>query len=83
MEAKCIEASASVSVGGKIQIVKFEYSQDYHFSINRKYEVPEDWSEKDVDKFQLGKCAELRAEVEKLADAELTSLIQQRDELNS
>lgn len=83
MEAKCIEASASVSVGGKIQIVKFEYSQDFYFSMNRKYEVPSDWSESDVEKFQLGKCIELRAEVEKLADAEMTSLIAQRDELNS
>jgi hypothetical protein len=83
MDAKCIEASASVSVGGRIQIVKFEYSQDFHFSMNRKYEVPSDWSEDDVKNFQKEKCAELRAEVEVFASAELNDLINQRDEINS
>ena len=83
MEPKCVEASASVSVGGRIQIVKFEYSQDFHFSLNRKYEIPEGWTEDQVKDFQQEKSVELRAEVEVMADKELSDLIAQRDELNS
>lgn len=83
MEPKCVEASASVSVGGRVQIVKFEYSQDFHYSLNRKYEIPEGWTEADVQKFQLDKSAELRTEIEQLAEAELVELMNQRDELNS
>jgi hypothetical protein len=83
MDPKCIEASASVSVGGRVQIVKFEYSQDFHYSQNRKYEIPEDWTEEDVKRFQADKSAELRADLEKLAEAELIELMNQRDELNS
>lgn len=83
MDPKCIEASASVSVGGRIQIVKFEYSQDFHFSFNRRYEIPDDWTEEDVKRFQLDKSAELRAEIETMAEAELAELMAQRDELNS
>ena len=43
-EAKPLEVSVSSSVGGKVQIIKFEYSEDYHFSQTEKWSVPEDWT---------------------------------------
>lgn len=78
----CTEVLCSSSVGGKVQIVKFEYTADYHFSISRKYTIPEGWSESDVEAFQTDKVIELRGLLEKIDDAEMTELLKQRDEAN-
>ena len=33
------EISVSTSVGGKVQIVQYQNSQDYHYSVSQKWEV--------------------------------------------
>lgn len=81
-EPRCTEATVSSSVGGKVQIVKFEYSQDFHYSFTRKYDVPENWTEQDVKDFQQDKVVELRTQLEGLANAEVEELMKQRDGLN-
>ena len=53
-EAKPLEVSVSSSVGGKVQIIKFEYSEDYHFSQTEKWSVPEDWTEEQVAEYVAG-----------------------------
>lgn len=78
-EPRCIEASASVSVGGKIQVVKYEYTADYFFNFSRKYEIPEGWTEQDIADFQQNKAIELREQIEPLAQTEMDELIAQRD----
>lgn len=78
----CTEVVCSSSVGGKVQIVKFEYTADYHFSITRKYSIPEGWSESDVDDFQRDKVIELRGNLEQIDEAEMAELMKQRDEAN-
>lgn len=75
----CTEASVSASVGGKVQIVKFEYTADFHYSYSRKYSVPEGWTEQDVNDFQKAKIAELREELESVAQSEMDELVSQRD----
>lgn len=80
-EPRCTEVVCSSSVGGKVQIVKFEYSADFHYSISRKYDVPKDWSEQDVSDFQLDKETQLRGELEPIAQAEVDELMKQRDEV--
>lgn len=77
---KCTEATVSSSVGGKVQIVKYEYSADFHYSMTRKYDVPEGWTEEDVDDFQKDKVIELRGVLERIAQAEMDDLLKQRDE---
>lgn len=81
-EPKCTEILCSSSVGGKVQIVKFEYTADFHYSMSRKYDVPEDWTEQDVHDFQVDKEIEIRSVLEGIADAEMKELQKQRDELN-
>lgn len=81
-EPACTEALVSVSVGGKVQIVKFEYSADFHYSMSRKYDIPEGWTEADVADFQKDKSIQLRGEVETLAEAEMNELLEQRENLN-
>ncbi len=82
MEPKCIEVDCSASVGGTVQIVKFEYTAKFNYSMSRKYDVPKDWSEKDVNDFQVDKEVEIRGVLEALADAEVQELMKQRDEMN-
>lgn len=78
----CTEVVCSSSVGGKVQIVKFEYTADYHFSITRKYSVPDGWTEDDVRDFQNDKVIELRGLLEPIDEAEMAELLRQRDESN-
>lgn len=78
-EPQCTEVTVSSSVGGKVQIVKFEYTADYHYSMSRKYSVPEDWTEEQVENFQTAKTIDVRESVEELAQAELNDLMGQRD----
>jgi hypothetical protein len=75
----CTGANVSVSVGGKVQIVKYEYTADFHYSMSRQYSVPEDWTERDVKDFQQDKIIELRENLEGVAQAEMDELISQRD----
>lgn len=75
----CTEVSVSASVGGKVQIVKFEYTADFHYSMSRKYSVPEEWNDKEVKDFQQDKTIDLRSNLEGIAQAELDELIKQRD----
>lgn len=81
-EPKCTEVLVSSSVGGRVQIVKYEYSADFHYSQSRKYDIPPGWTEQDVDDFQKDKTIQLRSELEPHAQAEMDDLLKQREELN-
>lgn len=78
-EPICTEISVSASVGGKVQIVKFEYTADFHYSMSRKFSIPEDWDAKEIKNFQQDKTLMLRQELEHIAQAEMDELIKQRD----
>lgn len=80
-EPKCTEITVSSSVGGKVQIVKFEFTVDFHYSMTRKYDIPEDWTEKDVEAYQIDKAVQIRGELEEVANNEVAELMKQRDEL--
>lgn len=78
----CTEVVCSSSVGGSVQIVEYEYTAKYHFSITRTYSIPEGWTEGDVEDFQRDKVIELRGQLEPIDEAEMTELLKQRDEAN-
>jgi hypothetical protein len=73
-----LEITVSSSVGGKVQIIKFEYSEDYHFSQSEKWSIPEDWSDEQVAEFRSGKQEALDADLQKLAQARVDELIEQK-----
>lgn len=81
-EPRCIEAGASVSIGGRVQLKKYELSQDYHVSLNAKYEIPEDWTDEQAENFRNDLVGKLRAEIEPHADAEVQALFDAKEELN-
>lgn len=81
-EPKCVEVTATVSLSGKVQIVRYEHDQSYFYSLGGKWTVPEDWSEKDIDEFKLAKLDELRGQVEGPVQEEINDMMRQRDAHN-
>lgn len=78
-EAKPLEVSISASVGGKVQIVKYEYDENYFISMTQKWSVPEDWNEEEVEVFRKYEFSKLRSQVQELGQVEVDALMQMRD----
>lgn len=78
-EPKCVEITATVSLSGKVQIVRYENDQGYFFSLGGKWMVPEDWTDEQVEQFRLEKLAELRVELEAPAQDEIDNMMELRD----
>lgn len=78
LEPQVEHATVSASVGGKVALVGFGgLSSDYHYSINRTYSIPKDWTEERVDEWQVEKAIELREKLEPIAQAEADELMGQ------
>lgn len=77
-EAKPLEITVSSSVGGKVQIIKFEYTEDYHFSQSEKWSIPEDWNAEQVAEFRKEKQAGLDADLQVMAQKRVDELIEQK-----
>ena len=73
-----LEITVSSSVGGKVQIIKFEYSEDYHFSQSEKWSIPEDWSAEQVAEFRKEKQSVLDADLQAQAQIRVDELIEQK-----
>ena len=73
-----MEITVSSSVGGKVQIIKFEYSEDYHFSQSEKWSIPEDWSAEQVAEFRKEKQSVLDADLQAQAQVRVDELIEQK-----
>jgi hypothetical protein len=69
-EPRCIEVSVTRSQGGKISIVKYDHSSDWFNSMGRRYEMPEDWTQDQIDEFHIEKQAELEAIIDALDQAD-------------
>lgn len=82
-QPECFEVAVSASKGGKVTIIKFDLSADYHYSETRKYTIPADWDEKQINAFVDGVQEELDARADKRAQAESDDLIQQSQVFNS
>ena len=78
-----LEITVSSSVGGKVQIIKFEYSEDYHFSQSEKWSSPEDWSAEQVSEFRKEKQSVLDADLQTQAQVRVDELIEQKYGANS
>jgi len=73
-----LEITVSSSVGGKVQIIKFEYSEDYHFSQSEKWSIPKDWSADQVSEFRKEKQSVLDADLQAQAQVRVDELIEQK-----
>lgn len=77
------EISVSSSVGGKVQVVQYQFSSDFHYSMSQKYEVEGLDDPADQDKFREEKIKELRYQLEGIAQEEVDKLIELREELRN
>lgn len=78
-----IEAGASVSTGGKLQLKKFELSADYHFHVSGKWAMPPGWTDEQAEEFRHEQVLRLRKELEPIAQAEIDDLLEQKAQLAS
>lgn len=79
-EPKLKEVTITASVGGKIQVVKFEYDSNFHYSNGATYNV-EGMTEEQVEKFRLEKTKEFRKQLEPIQQDEIDKLQALRDEI--
>jgi len=80
MEPVVTEVRASVSIGGTVQLVKYEQSANYTFTMTRAWTG--EWTEEEAKKFHADAVIRLREEVEPHADAEYQALQDARSALN-
>lgn len=80
-EARVKEVTVSAAVGGKIQVVQFQYSADYRYFVSKSYEVS-DMDDAEADEFWKTRLAELREELEPIAQKEVDELQELRDQLS-
>lgn len=72
------EIHVSASVGGRAQIVKFEYTEDFHYSQSVTYTV-EDMTDQEVDEFKEEQTKKLKKDLEPIAQETVDRLLDQRD----
>lgn len=82
MEPVATEVSVSVSYGGKVQLIKFELSSDYHISIGGKWNV-EGLTEREAEAFRYEMLMKFKGELEPVVQAEIDDLFNQKAELNA
>lgn len=75
------EVTASVSIGGKLQLIKYEQDGTYTFTMRRVWSG--EWTEEEAQAFHANKMIDLRMEVEPHASAEYDALQDARTQLNS
>ena len=79
-EPRCIEVTVSRSQQGNVALKDYgKHTSGYNLFFSRKYEIPEEWSEEDVDAFQLERQDHLRSLIDPLDDEEYESRVEQAD----
>jgi hypothetical protein len=76
------EISVQSSVGGKMQIVKYQFHADYHFSMSQKYDV-EGMTELEAAEFRDEAIKQLRGHLEEVGQNEIDELTELRKKLNN
>jgi hypothetical protein len=79
-EPRCIEVAVQHSGGGKVAIRDFgKVSSNWGISFSRRYEIPPDWTEDQVDEFQVTKSDELHQLIEPIDQEEFDTRYEQRN----
>lgn len=74
-EPKLEQVSISASAGGKVTMVKYDVSCDYHLSQSQTYSIPDDWTNDQAVEFQQQKSKELHDVVDAMAQDEYDNLL--------
>jgi hypothetical protein len=77
-EPKCITINVSARSEGKVALVSYgNLSSGFSFMVSQGYEVPDDWTEADVDEFRARRLTELHSELDERATDEYLALFKQ------
>lgn len=77
-EPTCKQLTVSVSIGGKVAMVGFgNMNESYNYAENRVYDVPENWTEEQVDDFWADRYVEMREKIQVLVDERGETLMEQ------
>jgi hypothetical protein len=79
---RLIEVGTSVSLGGKIQIKRYEVDSSYYFNTSGKWEIPEGYSEEEAESFRYEQMLRLKQELEAMAQTEVDALLAQKAALS-
>lgn len=79
-EPRVTGMTVGAAIGGSVQIIKFEYTEQYRVEKSFTYEG--NWTQEEADAFYDDKYGEIYADVEKKAQAEVDRLEAMRDRLN-
>lgn len=71
------EININFSAGGKVSIIKYDISSDYHVSASRRYEIPESWTDDEIREFEAKVYEEVRLTVDERAQAEFDERFEQ------
>lgn len=78
-EPRCIEVSVQHSGGGKVAIRDFgKVTSNWGISLSRRYEVPSDWTEEQVDEFQVDRSDHLHQLIEPIDQEEFDTRWEQK-----
>jgi hypothetical protein len=79
-EPRCVEISVQASGGGKVAIKEYgKIASNWGVSMTRRFEVPEDWDQDQIDEFQIDQRQHLRELIEVIDQAEFDERYEQRD----
>lgn len=77
---RCIEIAVQHSGGGKVAIKEYgKISSNWGLSMSRRFEIPEDWTQDQIDDFQLREHARLMQLIEPIDQAAFDERYEQRD----
>jgi hypothetical protein len=79
-EPRVKAVKVSSSIGGKIQIVQFQFTSDFHYSVTKEYEV--DMTDSEADDFWKERLGELKEELSAPEQERIDELQTLRDELS-
>lgn len=77
-DPQCKQVTVSVSIGGKVAMVGFgNMNESFNYAENRVYDVPDGYTDEQVDDFWAAKYVELREKIQELCDEREEALMEQ------
>ncbi len=79
--SKITKVGVGAAVGGSVQIIKFEYTEQYR--VEKYFEFEGEWTPAEAEKFWRARYDEIYQDVQEEGQKEVDRLEAMRDELNS
>jgi hypothetical protein len=77
---KTTEVVAKANIGGRVQVVKFEYTESFDYGIEQTFTV-EDMTEEEVEAFRLEQVEKLRDSLAPIGQSKVDDLQDMRDRI--